>query len=517
MKLYLQVVTIFILMLSFTFTMAQSPIGWASANGGTTGGEGGSTVVATTRSELVNYASSPSALIIQIEDTIDLTLYEMVKVKGNKTIEGVGHTGAIRYGGLQIEGNNVIVRNLEIWGSYDGDWDGKTHSTDGLVVYGAQNVWVDHCWFHTCADGLLDIRSVNENNVGDFVTVSYCKFTDHNKVMLIGSSDNSTFSRDHLNVTIHHCWFDGTVEKGVHQRMPRIRFGDIHIYNTFYEDIGFYCAAANFESDLVVENNWYRQGKNPFNIGNIGEGIKDPSVVAAGNVFEYSGGDQVEMGDAFDPSAFYSYSLDNVNTIPGNVMNFAGPENNPENQAPVAVTDEVDLVNLNALVILEPLLNDTDDEIGTLRLAVVTNQPQGTFGIQKDRILYTPNKDYSGVDTIMYELVDTEGGVDTGMVLVNYPPVGIFNTENETTSIKVFPNPAQNLVNVEILTDSKSTLNYGLYDLYGTKYLEGTKEVNNFNKAVHFNINVQSLESGNYILMIEQNNTIISEKIQVIK
>ena len=124
----------------------SGPVGWASLNGGTTGGAGGDTVRIDSRSDLLFYAAATSPYVLLIEDTIRLNLYERVPVRGNKTLVGTGTGATVLNGGIEIKGNNVIVRNLRITGSYDGDWDGKTHSTDAITVYG-KNVWIDHCVF----------------------------------------------------------------------------------------------------------------------------------------------------------------------------------------------------------------------------------------------------------------------------------------------------------------------------------------------------------------------------------
>lgn len=57
----------------------------------------------------------------------------------------------------------------------------------GSGVDGAGNVWVDHCSFNTWSDGALDITNPIATAYTD-VTVSWCKFSNHNKVMLIGAA-----------------------------------------------------------------------------------------------------------------------------------------------------------------------------------------------------------------------------------------------------------------------------------------------------------------------------------------
>ena len=83
------------------------------------------------------------------------------------------------------------------------------------------------------SDGNLDI-----NQAADFVTLSWTKFHysasrvdpagaagGHEFSDLIGSSDNSTGDQGHLRVTWHHDWWGANV----HEREPRVRFGEIHL------------------------------------------------------------------------------------------------------------------------------------------------------------------------------------------------------------------------------------------------------------------------------------------------
>ena len=153
---------------------------------------------------------------------------------------------------LQIkDADNVIVRNLDLRDAYDcfpvwqpntgglGDW--KT-AYDNIWLTGATHVWVDHVTLsdkgHPDAkeptyfarnylrhDGLLDIT-----NGSDLVTVSWSRFAGHDKAMLIGNGDTATGDRGKLRVTLHHNAFESVV-----QRAPRVRFGQVHLYNNRYD------------------------------------------------------------------------------------------------------------------------------------------------------------------------------------------------------------------------------------------------------------------------------------------
>ncbi|MFJ9149245.1 polysaccharide lyase family 1 protein [Streptomyces sp. NPDC102270] len=195
-------------------------------------------------------------------------------VGSNTTI--VGLKGAVLKGGsLQVRNaTNVIIRNLDLRDAYDcfpvwqpntgglGDW--KT-AYDNIWLAGATHVWVDHVTLsdkghpdsaeptyfarnYLRHDGLLDIT-----NGSDLVTVSWSRFADHDKAMLIGNSDSATGDRGTLRVTLHHNEFDSVV-----QRAPRVRFGQVHVYNNRYLADGDdyrYSLGVSTESAIYAENN----------------------------------------------------------------------------------------------------------------------------------------------------------------------------------------------------------------------------------------------------------------------
>jgi pectate lyase len=172
---------------------------------------------------------------------------------------------------------NVIVRNLNIedtadcfpeWTRNDGATGNWNASYDSISVRHATNVWIDHnrfadvrtrdesqpTWFghlHQVHDGLLDITDESDN-----VTVSWNRFSSHDKGMLIGSSDEAAADAGKLRVTLHHNLFEN-----VGQRTPRVRFGRVHVYDNLYKVNGKtnYRSSwgVGFESHLYAENNYF--------------------------------------------------------------------------------------------------------------------------------------------------------------------------------------------------------------------------------------------------------------------
>lgn len=94
--------------------------GFASLNGGTTGGNGGKIVTVTKHKDLVKYAAMTEPLIIRVSGTLksDPKGFE-IPINSHKTIIGVGKTGAIVGGGFGIKNTkNIILRNLAISDTY---------------------------------------------------------------------------------------------------------------------------------------------------------------------------------------------------------------------------------------------------------------------------------------------------------------------------------------------------------------------------------------------------------------
>ncbi|MCS7460269.1 pectate lyase [Paenibacillus doosanensis] len=177
----------------------------------------------------------------------------VVDIPSNTTLVGSGTNAKIVGGNLNLKSGvtNVIIRNIEFQDAYDyfPQWDPTDGSSgnwnsmyDSITIKGANHIWIDHCTFDDGShpdsgsgtyfgreyqhhDGTVDI-----SNAADYITVSYNYFHDHDKTTLIGSSDSATSDDGHLKVTMHHNYY-----KDVVQRAPRVRFGQVHLYNNYYE------------------------------------------------------------------------------------------------------------------------------------------------------------------------------------------------------------------------------------------------------------------------------------------
>jgi pectate lyase len=188
------------------------PLGWASAEGGTKGGQGGPTVTVSDTEAFLKAIQSKQPLIVQVSGTIHLARPE--RIQSNKTLLGLGADATIIGGVRMVRANDIVIRNIAFRGG-----------PDAIDIEQSLHIWVDHCDLSACEDGLLDIKRGS-----DFVTVSWNHFHHHHKTCLVGHSDKPDIRRidaGHLRATYHHNFFDATGT-----RHPRVRYAEpVHVFN----------------------------------------------------------------------------------------------------------------------------------------------------------------------------------------------------------------------------------------------------------------------------------------------
>jgi len=297
--------------------------GWASMNGGTTGGQDGTVVTVTNFADFTYYVNTvgTAPYIIQVSGTIDIGTGENSRVRPNKTIRGIGDNPTF-VGNLRFDndGGNVIIENLNFTNPDDvGEGDGIS------VKETLNNIFITKCTFYDCGDGCLDIT-----NNSDYVTVSWCKFyytsdTTHNFVNLVGASDTQEDDANNLRVTFHHNWWTTMCK----ERMPRVRYGQVHVYNNYYSNLmaGGYCIGVGCGSRIRVENNYFNAVPNPWKNYYSDYPTYPPGHIGwnTGNVFHNCSQPTWatnEYSTIFTPP--YSYTLDDANNIPAIVQAYAG-------------------------------------------------------------------------------------------------------------------------------------------------------------------------------------------------
>jgi pectate lyase len=247
----------------------------------------------------------------------------------NTTVIGVGPGARVLGANFMISNvNNVIVRNIQFENAFDcfPQWDptdGATGNWNSMfdnisILNNATHVWIDHASFTDGSlldsqeplyfgrefeqhDGELDITKG-----ADLVTVSWNRFTNHDKTMLIGSTDSPTFDVGKLRVTIHHNEFEDTI-----QRLPRVRYGQVHVYNNYYDQRAnpnlLYALGVGVSSQIFEQNDFYLV----------------PAGFAAGDLIGYFKGTAIhtehDLVNALPTDLLAAYNAINTPTLSGDV------------------------------------------------------------------------------------------------------------------------------------------------------------------------------------------------------
>ncbi|GIE36720.1 pectate lyase [Actinoplanes italicus] len=286
----------------------------------TTGGAGGPAVTVTTAPAFIEAIARPGPLIVQVSGTITLPRGSndgMYPVTSDKTIIGLGSTAALVGGGLNIglpvdddltsppanAVHNVIIRNLRLSGASDDLINVQMFS---------HHIWIDHNDLSDGDDGAVDIKRGS-----DLVTVSWNRFHDHDKTLLLGhDDDNGAQDAGRLRTTYHHNYFDGS-----DQRHPRVRFAPIvHVYNNYFRDNSYGIASTN-DAGLFVEGNYFYSVNNPGRVdfsGPLGRMVqRDNILVDCNHAIEV-------RGSVTDPRTLYPYTADPASSVPTIVPAGAG-------------------------------------------------------------------------------------------------------------------------------------------------------------------------------------------------
>jgi pectate lyase len=299
--------------------------GFASLNGGTTGGAGGATVTVSTGKELIeaieSAGSKPLTIYVKGEITTSNSGANEITLDGvhNLSIIGTGEGAEFDGIGIHVKGDssNLIIQNLSIH-------DVKSGPKDAIGIEGdSHNIWIDHNEFYSSMsvgkdyyDGLLDMKRGVE-----YVTVSNNYFHDHHKVSLNGYSDSDEGAR---YVTYDHNMFED-----IGSRAPSVRDGYVHVYENYYKDVETSAINLRMGAEGQIQNNVF-------------ENVRDPIVSVdsnkigywnlSGNEFDNVTWGKIGKGEASaqsgkstsDYTAPYKYTLDDTSSVKAYVTAHAG-------------------------------------------------------------------------------------------------------------------------------------------------------------------------------------------------
>jgi pectate lyase len=288
--------------LSLAVAPLPVPVGFGRA---TTGGAGGAVCRVTSLADagtgtLRDCASRAAAHWVLFDVSGEILLKSMVNVASNKTIDGRGRKVRLKNYGLRLYNvRNVVIENLQFE-------DGAGDNEDAIQIFGGtQHVVIDHCSLSRFTDGLLDITRQATD-----VTVSWNRFYDHDKVMLIGASVEDT-ADSVIRVTLHHNAFIDTV-----QRHPRLRYGRVHAYNNYYKNWDSYGIGASQDGQVLSEANIFEAGANRTAVqSKVGEDPR-PGFVKSSGDWKLNGAviAEREPTKVFNPRSTYGYTAEKADS-----------------------------------------------------------------------------------------------------------------------------------------------------------------------------------------------------------
>ncbi|MER5179110.1 pectate lyase [Streptomyces sp. NPDC002896] len=319
-----------------------SATGYATQNGGTTGGAGGETVRATTGTEihaaLCGRASSSTPITIEVEGTINHgntskvsgdscnTADDVIELKqiSNVTLVGVGSGAVFDQLGIHIrEASNIIIQNVTVRNVKK---SGSPTSNGGDAIgmeSDVRNVWVDHTTLEASGgesegyDGLFDMKDNTQ-----YVTLSYSTLRNSGRGGLVGSSESDLTNSF---ITYHHNLYEN-----IDSRAPLLRGGTAHIYNNHYVSLNESGINSRAGARAKVDNNYFEDSKDV-----LGTFYTDAAGYwqVSGNIFDnvtWSSPSSEYNPAGPDPesntsvSIPYSYSLDDAGCVPDVVSRTAG-------------------------------------------------------------------------------------------------------------------------------------------------------------------------------------------------
>lgn len=323
---------------------AQAPEGFATLNGGVTGGTGGLEVTVSTGTQLhtalCTRASSDTPITIYVDGTINHSntsgvsgdscnagaADDVIELKdvSNISIVGVGSSALFDELGIHIRNSsNIILQNLHIRNVKK---SGSPTSNGGDAIgmeSNVSNIWVDHCTLEASGgesdghDALFDMK----NNT-KYVTLSYSHLMNSGRGGLVGSSD----SDDQNNyVTYHHNYYEN-----IDSRTPLLRFATAHSYNNYFNGLNSSGMNPRAGGQIRAENNHFQDAQNP--IGTFYTELMGYWDVS-GNIFEdvtWSSESSTVHPAGPNPTSTtsisipYAYALDDANCVRDVVLSTAG-------------------------------------------------------------------------------------------------------------------------------------------------------------------------------------------------
>ena len=260
-----------------------------------------------------------------------------------------------------VRAKNIVIRNINF------QQPKANNGADAVSMQECDGVWVDHCTFTS-----LNQTKDYEDGSTDIT------FTDDIRKRYDSNSQSGDVQ---ITATFHHNWFEGSSS-----RHPRVRFGQVHVYNNLFYGNTTYGVGSAYGAKVLVEYNYFDGVQLPTDIctypakesnesnlqGSVAGYLyptqnvyvnkpakaKSPYPLSNVKYTKYNGTAGTELTYAdFKPS--YSYTVTAAEDVPALVKANAGYGKLGYTAAPVAV-DNGGITDFNGTD-EDPVNPDTDD------------------------------------------------------------------------------------------------------------------------------------------------------------
>lgn len=241
---------------------------------GATGGAGGSIALVTslnddgpgTLRDSLRQAKGPVLVRFEVDGAIEME--SLIDLPSDVTVDARGRDVTIRNHGFRIDSqSNIIIMNLAFR-----DVSGDTGDAV-QIMNESSDIVIFHCLFDS--EGLMPfVQDIPDEQISIVwgstnVTVSWCRFRFHDKVLLFGNGDAPPQLDANIAVTLHHNLFEITG-----RRHPFLRHGRVDMYNNVIRDWRFYlrlpyATRSQQDAQILVQANWYIQSNPLFFVGSF--------------------------------------------------------------------------------------------------------------------------------------------------------------------------------------------------------------------------------------------------------
>ena len=200
-----------------------------------------------------------------------VSLTSEIIIGSNKTLDC--RAGILNFDGKRLnasDASELILCNFGV----------RYSDNDGITLRGSDMVWAHHLSLTSCSDGLLDISRAKDAAFGTARhTVSWCKFTNHNKCTLIGLHGTDAVNDAFIEATYHHNRMQ------CNQRQPRIAQGRMHAFNNvvLFDLMGM---ESYDHAHLLSERNWIEaRSTSTVGMDYALPGFTNGRIKSVGNIF----------------------------------------------------------------------------------------------------------------------------------------------------------------------------------------------------------------------------------------